>query len=80
MILPDFLTRDADGEIRLPSHRIGLYTVVRCLQEGATPERVAEEYPSYPFQCVICHLLAACFFIRLASSSWAVETCGCFLL
>src|SRR4051794_13389603 len=34
----------------------------------------------YPFQCVISHFSAACFFTRLASSSWAVETCGCFLL
>jgi uncharacterized protein (DUF433 family) len=52
MTLPDFLTRDADGEIRLTGHRIGLYTVVRCLQEGATPEGVAEEYPTLPLELV----------------------------
>ena len=29
MNLPEFLTRDTDGEIRLTGHRIGLYTVAR---------------------------------------------------
>lgn len=29
MILPDFLTRDADGEIQVTARRIGLYTVIR---------------------------------------------------
>jgi uncharacterized protein (DUF433 family) len=46
MILPDFLTQDDDGEIRLTGHRIGLYTIVRCVQEGYSAERICEEFPS----------------------------------
>jgi uncharacterized protein (DUF433 family) len=46
MILPDFLTHDADDEIRLTGHRIGLYTVVRLYREGKTAEEIAEELPS----------------------------------
>ncbi|HEY7422920.1 MAG TPA: DUF433 domain-containing protein [Gemmataceae bacterium] len=46
MNLPDFLTRDADDEIRLTGHRIGLYTVVRLYREGNTAEQVAEELES----------------------------------
>ncbi|HEY7313732.1 MAG TPA: DUF433 domain-containing protein [Gemmataceae bacterium] len=46
MILPDFLTRDADDEIRLTGHRIGLYTVVRLYREGTTAEQIAEELES----------------------------------
>lgn len=46
MILPDFLTRDADGEIRLAGHRIGLYTLVRMYREGNSAEQIAEELES----------------------------------
>ncbi|HZV07450.1 MAG TPA: DUF433 domain-containing protein [Gemmataceae bacterium] len=46
MILPDFLTHDADDEIRLTGHRIGLYTVVRLYREGKTAEQIAEELES----------------------------------
>jgi uncharacterized protein (DUF433 family) len=46
MILPDFLTRDADDEIHLTGHRIGLYTVVRLYREGNTAEQLAEELES----------------------------------
>lgn len=46
MILPDFLTRDADDEIRLTDHRIGLYTVVRLHREGQSAEQIAEELDS----------------------------------
>ena len=53
------------------------------LNRASRPVQELEEawvVHAYPFQCVICHFSAACFFTRLASSSWAVETCGCFLL
>ncbi len=46
MILPDFLTRHADNDIRLTGHRIGLYTVVRLYREGQSAEQIAEELPS----------------------------------
>ena len=48
MILPDFLTRDADGEIHLTGRRIGLYTVVRLYREGNTAEQIAEEFELEP--------------------------------
>ena len=44
--LPAFLTQDADGEIRLTGHRIGLYTLIRAFQDGWSIERTADEYPS----------------------------------
>ncbi len=46
MILPDFLTRHADDDIRLTGHRIGIYTVVRLYREGQSAEQIAEELPS----------------------------------
>jgi uncharacterized protein (DUF433 family) len=48
MNLPEFLTRDPDGEIRLAGHRIGLYTVARLLKEGHSAQQLAEELPSVP--------------------------------
>jgi uncharacterized protein (DUF433 family) len=50
--LPPFLTWDDDGEIHLTGHRIGLYTLARCLQEGMSVEEIAEEYPSLPLERV----------------------------
>jgi len=46
MILPDFLTQHADGDICLTGHRIGLYTVVRLYREGQSAEQIAEELES----------------------------------
>lgn len=52
MTLPDFLTQDSDGEIRLAGHRIGLYTLVRLHQEGYPAERIAAELPSLSLDLV----------------------------
>ncbi len=52
MELPDFLTQDADAEIRLTGHRIGLYTVMRCHREGRSAEEIAAEFPSLPLDLV----------------------------
>ena len=52
MHLPPFLTQDADGEIHLTGHRIGLYTVVREHQEGRSAEQIAGEYPTLPLALV----------------------------
>jgi uncharacterized protein (DUF433 family) len=46
MILPGFLTQDDDEEVCLTGHRIGLYTIVRCAQEGYSAEKISEELPS----------------------------------
>jgi uncharacterized protein (DUF433 family) len=52
MTLPSFLTQDADGEIRLTGHRIGLYSVVRRYQEGYSAEMLLCEYPSLPLALI----------------------------
>jgi uncharacterized protein (DUF433 family) len=52
MTLPDFLTQDADGEIHMTGHRIGLYTVVSCNRDGYTAERIAEEFPTLPLDLI----------------------------
>jgi uncharacterized protein (DUF433 family) len=59
MNLPEFLTRDADGEIRLTGHRIGLYTVARLRQEGRSAQQIAEELPSIP-RTLLDQVLAFC--------------------
>ena len=43
--LPDFLT-EADGEVRLKGHRIGLVDLLYFYREGYTPEMLAAHYPS----------------------------------
>src|SRR5262249_40864209 len=52
MTLPDYLTRDPDGEIRFTDHRIGLYTVIRCYRQGRSAEQIAQEFPSLPLSLV----------------------------
>jgi len=34
----------ADGVVRLVGHRVGLFHIVRLLEEGYTPEQMLEEY------------------------------------
>jgi uncharacterized protein (DUF433 family) len=46
MTLPDFLTADELGDIRLKGHRIGLAHVVRVYNEGYCAEMIAIEYPT----------------------------------
>ena len=41
MNLPDFLSHEAYGEIRLTGHRIGLYTVMRHYKDGCSAEWIA---------------------------------------
>jgi uncharacterized protein (DUF433 family) len=44
--LPDFLTRNQYGEIRLTGHRIGLLHLVDRYNEGYGPEGILCEYPT----------------------------------
>ncbi len=46
MNLPEFLTCDAAGEIRLSGHRIGLYHVVQYYNDGYSAEMLACQYPT----------------------------------
>lgn len=44
--LPDFLSADAYGYVHITGHRIGLQTLVRCYNDGYSPEMMAAEYPT----------------------------------
>ena len=46
MTLPDFLSREPGGFIRLAGHRIGLHHVIRSYNEGFSPEMIVGEYPT----------------------------------
>jgi len=48
MIVPDFLTRDADGWIHFKGHRVGLENIVFLYNQGYSPEMLLSEYPSLP--------------------------------
>lgn len=39
---------DADGVMRVSNTRVTLDTVVAAFKEGATPEEIAQQYPSLP--------------------------------
>jgi uncharacterized protein (DUF433 family) len=52
MTLPEFLTQDLHGDIRLTGHRLGLYHVVERYQEGYSPEMLQEEYPTLPLALI----------------------------
>jgi uncharacterized protein (DUF433 family) len=52
MILPDFLSRDAAGEIRLAGHRVGLYHVVRLHHDGFSERMIADYFPSLSLDLV----------------------------
>ena len=52
MTLPDFLTRNAGGEVRLTGHRIGLLHLVHYYNEGYSPEMLVCQYPTLPLSLV----------------------------
>jgi uncharacterized protein (DUF433 family) len=52
MTLPDFLTQDASGEIRLTGHRIGLFHLVHYYKEGYSPEMLVCQYPTLPLALI----------------------------
>jgi uncharacterized protein (DUF433 family) len=42
------LMTDSDGVIRVSGTRVTLETIVAAFREGATPEEIAQQYPSVP--------------------------------
>jgi uncharacterized protein (DUF433 family) len=52
MDLPDFLTRDDVGSIRLAGHRIDLAHVLHCYNEGYSAETLWSEYPTVPLAVI----------------------------
>ena len=51
MRLPDYLN-NADGEIRLTGHRIGLVHVVKAYNDGNTAELIGPMFPTVPLALV----------------------------
>src|SRR5260370_19915970 len=45
MVLPDFLTQDEFGSIRLAGHRVDLAHLLHYYNEGYSPEMLWSEYP-----------------------------------
>ena len=52
MNLPEYLTRDPHGEIRLTGQRIGLAHVVRAYQRGEGAEMIALRFPTLPLAAI----------------------------
>ena len=52
MDLPDFLTRDEQGSIRLVGHRVGLAHLLHYYNEGYSPEMLWSEYPAIPLALI----------------------------
>jgi uncharacterized protein (DUF433 family) len=48
MELPNFLTRDRYGEIRLKGHRIGLYHIVFFHDRGESVQALVNRFPGLP--------------------------------
>jgi uncharacterized protein (DUF433 family) len=46
MTLPEFLTRDDLGAIRIAGHRVGLEHLLHLYNQGYSPEMMWEEYPA----------------------------------
>jgi uncharacterized protein (DUF433 family) len=42
------LATDADGTVRVSGTRVTLDTIFTAFQNGATPEEIAQQYPSVP--------------------------------
>jgi uncharacterized protein (DUF433 family) len=52
MQLPDFLTQDRYGSIRLVGHRIGLRHVVELYNDAYTPALLHEHFPTLPLALI----------------------------
>lgn len=52
MTLPDFLTQDEFGSIRLSGHRIDLAHLLHYYNEGYSPEMLWSEYPALPLALI----------------------------
>jgi len=74
MTLPDFLTRDASGEIRLTGHRIGLFHLVHYYNEGFSPEMLLCQYPTLPLPLI--HKAIAFYLENLAEVDAYVASCN----
>jgi len=74
MVIPDFLSQDKLGEIRLTGHRIGLFHLVRHYNDGFSPEMLVCQYPSLPLAVV--HKVIAFYLENLEEVDAYVKSCG----
>ena len=70
--LPDFLSADADGFIRVSGHRIGYHHVVARFNEGCSAEMLWEEFPTLPL-ATIYKLIAFHLEDQSASNSYVTQ-------
>lgn len=73
MKLPEHLTQDEDGNIRLTGHRIGLQDVVRFYNEGYSPEMLIGQFPTLTLPLV--HKLIAFYLENLDVVDAYVSRC-----
>jgi uncharacterized protein (DUF433 family) len=73
MTMPDFLSQDANGEIRLTGHRIGLFHVVHYYNEGYLPEMLLCQYPS--LSLALIHKVIAYYLENRAEADAYVAAC-----
>src|SRR5689334_12495042 len=73
MTLPDFLTGDLGGEIRLAGHRIGLFHLVHYYNEGYSPEMLVCRYPTLPLALI--HKVIAFYLENRAAVDAYVAAC-----
>ena len=73
MVLPDFLTQNADGEIILTGHRVGLYHVVQYYREGFSPEMLACQYPT--LSLALIHKVVAYYLDNRAEVDSYISAC-----
>jgi len=52
MDLPDSLTRDEMGGIRITGHRIDLHHIVELYHEGYSAEMMHHEFPTLPLAVI----------------------------
>ena len=73
--LPDFLTREATGEIRLSGHRIGLFHVVHYYNEGYSAEMLVCQFPTLPLALI--HKVIGFYLENKADTHHALATAWC---
>jgi uncharacterized protein (DUF433 family) len=74
MMLPEFLSRDASGDIHLTGHRIGLFHLVHYYNEGYSPEMLVCQYPTLPLALI--HKVIAFYLENRAEVDAYVLTCS----
>lgn len=73
MTLPEFLTQDADGNIHVDGHRIGLHDVVYYYNEGHSPEALLEAFPT--LSLALIHKVIAFYLDETAEVNAYIAAC-----